>query len=223
MKSIVRAERMKLLWSNPEFRDKISKKISQTVKERWKEGCYPNAGTAQSKWLKNKWQEKDFRDKQIKIIKERSSSTDFSEERSKIAKQNWKNGIKGFTSNEIKQRWKSGVYDTEKFKSTRGYHNNKLYYYNGIRMKSNWEVKYAEHLDSLKLSWKYEPKTFILSNGKRYTPDFYIEDTNEWHEVKGWMTASANEKINMIKKDYGIIIRIINEEFFENETRRIFA
>lgn len=71
-----------------------------------------------------------------------------------------------------------------------------------IKMRSNWEVSYAKYLDSKNIIWQYEPKQFKLSNGKRYWPDFFLPVLNEWHEVKGYMTSIAKEKMTLFANDY---------------------
>lgn len=71
-----------------------------------------------------------------------------------------------------------------------------------INMRSSWEVLYAEYLDSLGIAWIYEPKFFKLSNGHRYTPDFYLSELNEYHEVKGFLSSAAAEKMDLFQKDY---------------------
>ena len=42
------------------------------------------------------------------------------------------------------------------------------------RFRSQWERQFAELLDLLDLEWKYEPETFALATGERYTPDFFV-------------------------------------------------
>lgn len=71
-----------------------------------------------------------------------------------------------------------------------------------IKMRSSWEVLYAKFLDSQEIIWQYEPKSFKLSNGHRYFPDFFLPDLNEWHEVKGYLAPSAQEKMDLFKKEY---------------------
>lgn len=71
-----------------------------------------------------------------------------------------------------------------------------------IKMRSNWEVLYAHYLDSLGILWQYEPKQFKLSNGKRYYPDFYLPELKEWHEVKGYLTPEAQEKMDLFQNEY---------------------
>ena len=82
-----------------------------------------------------------------------------------------------------------------------------------INMKSSWEVQYAKYLDSLNLIWRYEPEGFPLGNGHRYFPDFYLSDLNEYHEVKGYMRKSAQEKIELFIQAYpNKTLKIIDEK-----------
>lgn len=46
--------------------------------------------------------------------------------------------------------------------------------YNGYLFRSSWEVAFARFLDGLGTAWEYEPETFKLSDGSRYTPDFRV-------------------------------------------------
>ena len=71
-----------------------------------------------------------------------------------------------------------------------------------VSMRSQWEVWYAEHLKLNNIDFKYEPKTFILSNGRAYTPDFLIVENNEWIEVKGWFRLEHMEKLDAFQKEY---------------------
>ena len=52
-------------------------------------------------------------------------------------------------------------------------------------MKSSWEVKVAEQLDRDNLTWEYEAHTLLLPSGRRYTPDFWVQELNGYLEVKG--------------------------------------
>lgn len=70
------------------------------------------------------------------------------------------------------------------------------------KMRSSWEVLYAKYLDSLNIKWLYEPKQFQLSSGKRYWPDFYLPELNEYHEIKGYMRYGDKEKMLLFQKEY---------------------
>lgn len=73
--------------------------------------------------------------------------------------------------------------------------------------RSRWEANYARYLNWLKenkqiLDWKHEPTTFWFEGIKRgtmsYLPDFLVVNLNnseEYHEVKGWMDDRSKTKI----------------------------
>jgi hypothetical protein len=67
---------------------------------------------------------------------------------------------------------------------------NARWLYDGVRgvclMRSSWELAFAHKLDELGLDWEYEPKTFKLANGLRYTPDFYVSQKKTWYEIKAF-------------------------------------
>jgi hypothetical protein len=70
------------------------------------------------------------------------------------------------------------------------YKNNYNWYFikNGeiINCRSGFEVLYANYLITNNIEFKYEPKTFKLDNGKRYTPDFHLINENKYIEIKGY-------------------------------------
>lgn len=80
--------------------------------------------------------------------------------------------------------------------------------------RSSWEANYAIYLQHLLETgrikdWLHEPKTFWFNKIKRgvrsYKPDFLItniDDTTEWHEVKGFMDSKSRTKLNRMKKYY---------------------
>ena len=78
--------------------------------------------------------------------------------------------------------------------------------------RSRWEANYARYLESLKidnkiLDWKHEDTTFWFDGIKRgvmsYLPDFHIfhiNETEEFHEVKGWMDNRSKTKLKRMAK-----------------------
>lgn len=56
--------------------------------------------------------------------------------------------------------------------------------YKGILFRSRLEARWAIFFDAFKLNWTYEPDCFVLSNGQKYTPDFYISDFDLFIEIK---------------------------------------
>jgi hypothetical protein len=100
------------------------------------------------------------------------------------------------------------------------------YEVNGKRLffRSKWEVNYALYLDFLIKNnqikkWEYEADVFIFDKinfGTRsYRPDFKItnmDDSLEYHEIKGWMTSKSKTQINRMAKYYPHIKLILIQQ-----------
>lgn len=78
------------------------------------------------------------------------------------------------------------------------------YSYNGVDLHGTWELAFAIYLDKNNISWKrptvrfkyeYENKT------RYYTPDFYLVDTDEFIEIKGYKTSKDDAKWDQFPKD----------------------
>lgn len=89
----------------------------------------------------------------------------------------------------------------------------KIIIYDGIKMRSSWEVVFAEHLDSLNLSWIYEPEAFETPFGF-YTPDFWVSEWESYVEVKGYFRDDAKNKFDFFEKNNPIILA--DKNYFEN-------
>lgn len=80
----------------------------------------------------------------------------------------------------------------------------RIFNYNGpngtIKMRSSYELAYANWLDEQNIGWIYEP-SFILSNGKTFSPDFQLS-SGDIIEIKGFWTKIGHEKWNMFVQDY---------------------
>lgn len=81
----------------------------------------------------------------------------------------------------------------------------KRYKYGNIFFRSSWEAKFAQHLDSINIKWKYEPEAFETSFGN-YTPDFWIPSWDSFVEVKGWFRKDAQGKFDEFSKNHKIIL-----------------
>jgi len=93
---------------------------------------------------------------------------------------------------------------------------NKKYY-----MRSKWERNYAWYLEFLVKQkeikkWEYESETFWFKSIKRgvrsYKPDFRItnnDNSQEYHEVKGYMDKKSRTKIKRMAKYYPKIKLIV--------------
>lgn len=94
-------------------------------------------------------------------------------------------------------------------------------YYNGIKMRSTWEVAVASYLDHNDFNWKYEEKIFDLGNFTSYRPDFFIydEDRNfvKLIEVKGYFRKENKKKFELFLKKYpNIIVEIWDYSVLKN-------
>jgi len=69
-----------------------------------------------------------------------------------------------------------------------------------IKMRSSYEVMFAEYLNRLNIPFEYEKYTFKLSNNTRYTPDFYVPSTDIFYELKGYMSPCAAKKIELLRE-----------------------
>jgi len=66
--------------------------------------------------------------------------------------------------------------------------------YRGYRFRSRLEARWATFFDYLGCAWEYEKEGYVLPNGDRYLPDFWvsnvglrstlIEDSGIWVEIK---------------------------------------
>ena len=100
---------------------------------------------------------------------------------------------------------------------------------NNQYFRSSWEANIARYYNYLGIKWKYEPKTFIFENITRgsvsYTPDFYLPETDQWVEVKGWMDGKSKTKLKRFEKqypdEYKKLILIQEKEY--NEIKRKVA
>ena len=73
--------------------------------------------------------------------------------------------------------------------------------YKKVQMKSRLEANIAFFLDELGIKWKYEPKSFLLSNRKHYMPDFYLPELNCFVEAKGVITKEVKETLEIFAKE----------------------
>jgi hypothetical protein len=71
--------------------------------------------------------------------------------------------------------------------------------------KSSWELCFAQALDSRGILWYYEHVKLLLSDGRTYIPDFWVEPWKCYVEIKGWRSA---EKAVMARK-MGHDVRLI--------------
>lgn len=72
----------------------------------------------------------------------------------------------------------------------------------GLFVKSTWEANILRIFNYLGLFVQYEPQSFMLSNGRSYRPDFYILNTSEVIEIKGFCREKDKERIKLFREEY---------------------
>ncbi len=156
---------------------------------------------------------------------------------SKIAIKNWENFTEQERSDLIlkrqKTKEKNGTLITPRLKTKwkQGWRNIGGYdkYY-----RSKWEANYARYLEFLKQNneiknWFHEPKTFwfedVLRGCRSYLPDFLIinkDNSEEYHEVKGWMDDKSKTKLSRMTKYYpSVKIKVIQEDWFKENNIKL--
>lgn len=65
---------------------------------------------------------------------------------------------------------------------------------NEIQYMVGWDPNTATYFNENKEYYEYEPETFLMPDGRTYTPDFYLPDKDLWVEVKGYFYGDAKEK-----------------------------
>jgi hypothetical protein len=105
-------------------------------------------------------------------------------------------------SRTINKKVKEGTWHTSLAK--------KMHYnYNGVSLHGTWELNYAKWLDKNNIKWERCKKSFsyFFENKKRrYTPDFFLQETNEYIEIKGYKTIKDEYKWNQFPSNFKLTI-----------------
>jgi len=86
--------------------------------------------------------------------------------------------------------------------------------YKGVDLHGLWELKYAEYLDRNNIKWIRNKDLFAYEfEGKkrRYTPDFYLPDTDEYIEIKGYKTDKDTAKWEQFPKHRKLVVLMKKE------------
>jgi len=79
------------------------------------------------------------------------------------------------------------------------------------RFDSLAEITVAEVLDRHMLSWRFEPDTLLLSDGRTYIPDFWIDEWDAYLEVK-FGSPKAIDKVTQANEDGHAVILLIGQD-----------
>jgi hypothetical protein len=86
--------------------------------------------------------------------------------------------------------------------------------YKGNDLHGTWELKYAQYLDGENINWIRNKDSFkYLFDGKEryYTPDFYLIDSDEYIEIKGYKTEKDDAKWSQFPKHRKLIVLMERE------------
>ena len=76
--------------------------------------------------------------------------------------------------------------------------------YNGVDLHGSWELAYAKYLDFNNIKWVRNKDSFLYvyeEKQRRYTPDFYLLDAEEYVEIKGFKTNKDIAKWKQFPSD----------------------
>jgi len=136
----------------------------------------------------------------------------------------------GILKNRVKsESWRKKISSTMLKNGTTKNKNNPMYgkiahgkgaRYKQAWMRSSWETAFAKYCIKNHIKYRYEPKSFeivykykgIKKEGT-YRPDFYLPETDEYIEIKGYWRDDAKVKFNAFKRQYSKIkIKIVNKK-----------
>ena len=80
-------------------------------------------------------------------------------------------------------------------------------------LDSSWELLMAQDLDKHNILWS-RPSSFLLSNKRRYTPDFYLPDYDVYLDPKAYRRGYLKqiEKIKLFEKEYSTRCFVISDK-----------
>ena len=81
-------------------------------------------------------------------------------------------------------------------------------------VRGTWELKTAEYLNAKNVLWerlKYLKYVDLEGIRRTYVPDFYLPETKEYWEVKGYFSAKDRLKMRLVNEQNGLEVKILQE------------
>lgn len=79
--------------------------------------------------------------------------------------------------------------------------------YKGYRFRSRLEARWAVFLDGMGIKWEYEKEGYLLDDGTKYLPDFWLSECHSWLEVKpSEFTHEEVRKCTLLAKTHPVIM-----------------
>ena len=120
--------------------------------------------------------------------------------------------------NALAKSWKEGLFDSRQT-SDKTFTKGKITKYKGISFRSSWEAEFAKELDSYDYTWYFEQTRFVLSDGKLYVPDFYVDELDQFVEVKGYWWPKAKAKFEKFRQEYPYVNIVVKGEDWWNSRK----
>jgi hypothetical protein len=73
--------------------------------------------------------------------------------------------------------------------------------YAGYRFRSRLEARWAVFFDVAEMDWEYEPQGLEVRTTRgriKYLPDFWLETSGQWAEVKGYLDTDAMVRLHAL-------------------------
>lgn len=71
-----------------------------------------------------------------------------------------------------------------------------------VNCRASYEIRTVQYFNENKISFDWQPETFMMPDGHTYTPDCYLPDENLWIEIKGYFRPDAKIKWLWFHKEY---------------------
>lgn len=82
-------------------------------------------------------------------------------------------------------------------------------------VRGTWELELAKHLNARKILWERKHYlSYIDDKGsnKTYVPDFYLPETKEYWEVKGYFSPKDKHKLALVEEQNGLQVKVLQFE-----------
>jgi len=180
-----------------------NKKLSSTLKKKYMDGWEPLSEEGRQKLslgMKNRWLNGTMREKSVLTTLEKYGVTHWTQ--SEEGRKSLSSISKGRKlSDDARKNMSQGAARRIRENNNRCERGNGGYREDlGHYVRSNWEANFARILRLQGRTYEYEPRSFELSEGRTYTPDFLVDCV--FYEVKGYWTALAKQKFESFMNQY---------------------
>jgi len=88
---------------------------------------------------------------------------------------------------------------------------------NDLVCRASYETKVVDYLNTNKIDFQWQPKVFMLSNGKTYRPDLYLVNEDIWVEIKGYFRDDARLKWEEFHAKIQVNSELWDKQYLKNK------